>query len=223
MAAQRRRLFALVIVLVALFGLSIVPHLQAASSTATAATTSSQLALHDASRKLWEDHITWTRCFIVSAGTLSTNLPDRPATTDRLLQNQADLGNVIRTYYGNKAGDDVTALLRQHILLAAQIIDAAKAGDTAAEQGAIDAWYDNANQIAAYLHRLNPQNWSVRTLKSLLTRHLDLTLQESVDRLGGHYTADVADYDSVHNQILTLADTLSAGIIAQFASRFSSQ
>jgi hypothetical protein len=223
MALYRRRLLFAAIgsCFAILVGFWVLPRLQAGPSTAAA--TTSQLALHDASRKLWEDHITWTRCFIVSAGTLPTNLPDRPATTDRLLQNQVDIGNVIRTYYGDKAGDDVTALLRQHILLAAQIIDAAKAGDTAAQQEAIDAWYANANQIASYLHRLNPQNWPTKTLKSLLTQHLDLTLQEAVDRLGGHYAADVADYDSVHNQILTLADALSAGIIAQFPDQFASQ
>jgi hypothetical protein len=203
-----------------LAGFSLVAKGPGSSATAEAATSTSRLAFHDATRKLWEDHITWTRCFIVSAGTLPTNLPDRGPTTDRLLQNQVDLGNVIRSYYGNKAGDDVTALLRQHILLAAQIIDSAKAGDTATEQQALDDWYDNANQIATYLHRLNPQNWPVNTLKSLLTEHLDLTLEEAVDRLSARYAEDVADYDSVHNEILPLADAISAGIIAQFPDRF---
>jgi hypothetical protein len=206
-----------------LAGFSIVVRGPASPVTAAAATTTSRLAFHDASRKLWEDHTTWTRCFIVSAGTLPTDLPDRGATTDRLLENQVDLGNVIRTYYGNKAGDDVTALLRQHILLAAQIIDAAKAGDTATQQEALDAWYGNANQIATYLHRLNPQNWSVADLKALLKKHLDLTLAEAVDRLGGQYAQDVSDYDAVHAEILQLADAFSAGIIAQFPDRFGGQ
>jgi hypothetical protein len=191
-----------------------------APTPTTAAT--SALEFRNAMRKLWEDHITWTRCFIVSAGTLPGNLPDRDATTDRLLQNQVDLGNVIRTYYGDRAGDDVTALLRQHILLAAQIVDAAKAGDTAAQQQALDAWYDNADQIARYLHRLNPQNWPINTLKSLLAKHLDLTLQEAVDRLNARYGEDVVDYDQVHAEILQIADALSDGIIAQFSDRFGS-
>jgi hypothetical protein len=205
-----------------LAGFSIVARGPGSPAAAEAATTTSSLALHDASRKLWEDHITWTRCFIVSAGTLPGNLPDRDATTDRLLRNQVDLGNVIRTYYGNRAGDDVTALLRQHILLAAQIVDAAKAGDTATEQQALDAWYDNADQIATYLHRLNPQNWSISALKSLLNAHLDLTLQEAVDRLSARYGEDVSDYDQVHGQILGIADAISNGIIAQFPDRFGS-
>jgi hypothetical protein len=219
--ARRRLLLAGLLSVVALLaGVSIVVRGPVTQAAAASGSTSS-LAFHDASRKLWEDHITWTRCFIVSAGTLPSNLPDRQPTTARLLQNQVDLGNVIRSFYGNRAGDDVTALLTQHILLAAQIIDSAKAGDTAAKEQAIEDWYDNADQIAAYLHRLNPQNWSVKTLKNLLTTHLDLTLQEAVDRLQGHYSADVADYEPVHNEILQLADTISAGIIAQFPERFS--
>jgi hypothetical protein len=204
-----------------LAGFSIVLRGPGSPATASAATSLTRQAFHDASRKLWEDHITWTRCVIVSAATLPTDLPDRGATTQRLLDNQVDLGNVIRTFYGNRAGDDVTALLTQHIVLAARIIDAAKAGDTATQQDALDAWYDNADQIAIYLHRLNPQNWSVQALKSALAQHLDLTLQEAVHRLGGSYAADIADYDSVHNQIFGLADTISAGIIAQFPERFA--
>jgi hypothetical protein len=203
-----------------LAGFSVAVRGPVSAATVDAATTTNGLGLHDASRKLWEDHITWTRCFIVSAATLPADLPDRGPTTDRLLQNQVDLGNVIRTYYGNRAGDDVTALLRQHILLAAQIIDAAKAGDTATQQQALDAWYANANQIATYLHRLNPQNWSIGSLKSLLARHLDLTLEEAVDRLSGRYSEDVADYEPVHAEILQIADTISNGIIAQFSDRF---
>src|SRR5688572_12154878 len=55
-----------------------------------------QMALHNAMRKLWEDHIAWTRLFIVSA---AADLPDKAATTERLLQNQTDIGNAIKPYY----------------------------------------------------------------------------------------------------------------------------
>src|SRR5581483_5278054 len=68
--------------------------------------------LRAALRKLWEDHITWTRLFIVSA---AAGLPDLDPTTQRLLQNQADLGNAIKPYYGDAAGDQLAALLRDHL------------------------------------------------------------------------------------------------------------
>src|SRR5262245_34248452 len=57
----------------------------------------SKLAFHDAMRKLWEDHITWTRLFIVS---FSADLPDLTATTNRLLRNQVDIGDAVRPFYG---------------------------------------------------------------------------------------------------------------------------
>src|ERR1043165_2001103 len=83
---------------------------------------------HDAMRKLWEDHITWTRLYIVS---FAAGLPDTDAVAARLLKNQEDIGNAIRPVYGNDAGDKLTQLLKDHINGAVDILKAAKAGDTA--------------------------------------------------------------------------------------------
>ena len=139
-------------------------------------------AFHDAMRKLWEDHITWTRLAIVS---LANDLPDTSATVDRLLQNQVDIGNAIKPFYGDAAGDQLTALLRDHILIAAEIIQDAKAGDTTAMNDAIARWYANADDIAVFLHNANPENWSLEDMKAMMHEHLDLTLQEAVAYLHG--------------------------------------
>src|SRR5262245_8661468 len=88
--------------------------------------TPQRLAFHDDMRKLWEDHITWTRLFIVS---FAAGLPDTDPTAQRLLQNQTDLGNAIKPFYGDAAGNQLTALLHDHILIAADLLTAAKAGD----------------------------------------------------------------------------------------------
>jgi hypothetical protein len=177
-------------------------------------------AFHDDMRKLWEDHITWTRLFIVSKGTLPGDLPDIGPTVDRLLQNQTDIGNAIKPFYGEQTGDDLTALLRIHILTAADILTAAKAGDDEALDTAIAEWYANAHDIAVFLHRLNPRNWSQRELDSMMSEHLDLTLVEAVARLEGRYADDVRAYEAIHLQILEMADMLSDGIIAQFPQKF---
>jgi hypothetical protein len=177
-------------------------------------------AFHDAMRKLWEDHITWTRLYIVSAATLADDLPDLAATADRLLANQDDIGDALRPFYGDAAGDAVTALLREHILGAATLIAAAKAGDADAVAAASDAWYVNADEIAAGLHALNPKEWPLDHLQGMMRAHLDRTLEEAVARLEGRYTDDIAAYEDVHADILAMADMLSDGIIAQFPSRF---
>jgi hypothetical protein len=168
-------------------------------------------------RKLWEDHITWTRLFIVSA---SAGLPDLDATTQRLLNNQADLGNAVKPYYGDAAGTQLTALLRDHILGAAAVLTAAKAGDTAGLKDASDKWYTNADDIAAFLNSANPAGWPLDTLKMDMKMHLDQTLAEASDHLQGNFTADVADYEAVHNHILAMADALSGGIVNQFPEQF---
>jgi hypothetical protein len=182
----------------------------------------SALAFHDGMRKLWEDHITWTRLFIVSAGTLPDALPDLQATTDRLLANQDDIGDAIAPFYGRSAGDQLTTLLREHILLAAQLLNAAKAGDQAGVNAASTDWYANADEIAAFLHAANPNNWALAEMQQMMRSHLDLTLEEAVARLQGRYADDVAAYDKVHAEILEMADMLSDGIIAQFPKRFAS-
>ena len=180
------------------------------------AVTDGRLELQNAMRKLWEDHITWTRLYIVSA---VAGLPDAGATAQRLLQNQADIGNAIKPFYGDAAGAQLTALLRQHILTAADLITAAKASNEAGVRESSARWYANADSIAAFLSGANPSSWPRATIQSNMHHHLDLTLAEAQARLKGDWAADIAAYDEIHAHILQLADVLSAGIIAQFPDR----
>jgi hypothetical protein len=174
---------------------------------------------HDAMRKLWEDHVTWTRLYIVSA---VAGLPDTQQTAERLLQNQADIGDAIKPFYGEAAGDTLTALLRPHILIAAEVIDAAIAGDTGRVQVALASWYENSDEIADFLSAANPDNWPREALRAEMRHHLDLTLEEAQARLRGDWAADIAAYDTVHAHILGMADILSSGIIRQFPRKFRS-
>jgi hypothetical protein len=173
---------------------------------------------NQAVRKLWEDHVTWTRLFIVSA---SADLPDLDATTARLLQNQQDIGDAVKPFYGEDAGNQLTALLREHILTAADLLSAAKAGDTAGVDAATTAWYANADEIAGFLSEANPKHWPETEMRPMMREHLDLTLAEAVAHLEGRYGDDVAAYDQVHDAILLMADHLSDGIVAQFPARFT--
>jgi hypothetical protein len=179
--------------------------------------THKQGVFQDAMRKLWEDHITWTRLAIIS---FAHDLPDLPATQSRLLKNQEDIGNAIKPYYGKAAGNRLTALLKDHIVGAVALLQAAKSGDQALINQRTDEWYLNGNEIADFLAKANPRNWRQQAMRRMMKRHLDQTLNEAVNRLGGKYNADVRDYDKIHRHILRMADTLSKGIIKQFPGRF---
>jgi hypothetical protein len=183
----------------------------------SAQTTHKAAAFRDAMRKLWEDHIAWTRLAIVS---FAGDLPDLPATQQRLLRNQTDIGNAIKPFYGVKAGNRLTALLREHITGAVALLQAAKSGDSTAVAQARAAWYGNGRQIARFLNKANPRNWRFKVVNRMMRTHLDQTLQEAVNQLAGRYAAAVRDYDAIHRHILQMADALSSGIVKQFPRRF---
>ena len=184
---------------------------------ATRALTQKQVALHDGMRRLWEDHITWTRLAIIS---LTTSSPDTEATVGRLLQNQTDIGNAVKPFYGRKAGNELTKQLRTHILIAAEVIAAAKAGDSAKLADAQARWAKNGDDIAALLASVNPRYWKLGAMKAELRMHLKLTTDEAVARLRGDWNADVAAYEKIHTHMLHLSDVLSDGLIKQFPRRF---
>jgi hypothetical protein len=186
-------------------------------SAAQPAVSAKSVAFREAMNKLWEDHITWTRMVIVD---FAAGLPDLKTAETRLLRNQADIGNAIKPYYGTAAGNQLTELLRTHILEAVPVLVDAKAGDKAKLTKALSAWYANGHQIASFLSKANPQSWPLSMTDAMMKRHLALTTDEAVARIEGHWAADVAAYDKVHVEILQMADMLSSGIIAQFPSKF---
>ena len=176
-----------------------------------------QSAFQGTMRKLWEDHIVWTRQFIVSA---IADTPDKAVATERLLQNQVDIANAIKPFYGDAAGEKLATLLKEHITTAAEVIAAAKANDKAKLDDANKRWNANADDIATFLSNANPTAWPLPEMKKMRREHLELTTVEAVARLRGDWAADIAAYDKVHVQILHMADMLSAGIINQFPAKF---
>lgn len=174
--------------------------------------------LRMAMRQLWEEHIAYTRNFIISS---IAGLPDADSVAQRLLKNQDDIGAAIRPYYGDEAAKKLAALLRDHILIAADVVKAAVAGkkdDLAAQQ---KRWTGNGKDIAAFLSGANP-NWTRKSLEEMLQAHLDLTTGEVVGRLKKDWAADIKAYDEGHEHMLMFADMLSEGIKKQFPAKFKS-
>ena len=184
--------------------------------TAAVSLNPAQAQFQDAMRKLWEDHVTWTRLAIVTFA----NGDGFNETAARLMQNQVDIGNAIKPYYGDEAGDQLTALLTDHIAIAVDLMTAAKAGDTAAFEAANAKWKANADDIADFLSAANPKNWPQADMRAGMQAHLDQTLREAAAELGGDYASSVAEYDVVHDHILGMADLLSTGIMKQFPKQF---
>jgi hypothetical protein len=186
---------------------------QAAPATAPATMANAERTneLRTAMRKLWEDHITYTRNYIISA---VADLPDQDAVAARLMRNQDEIGAAIAPYYGDEAGRKLTSLLREHITGATTVVAAAKAGDKAKLDAEQAKWTANGKAIAGFLADANP-NWDRATLESMLQKHLDLTSGEVVARLGKDWEADIRSYDEGHEHMLMFADALTDGIARQ--------
>lgn len=169
-----------------------------------------------AEQKLWIDHVLWTRNFIISD---LASLEDKEMVLDRLLQNQDDIGDSIKSYYGEEAGNQLSKLLRKHIVLAGQVVDAAKSGNKTDLEKYNKLWYQNADQIADFLSNANP-NYSNKTLKDMLYTHLQLITDAVTARLNKDWQADIIAYDKGEDHMVKFAKILVEGIITQFPEQF---
>jgi hypothetical protein len=165
-------------------------------------------------RKLWTDHVIWTREYIVAA---VDGAPDASAAAARLLRNQEDIGNAVGALYGRAAGDKLTGLLKQHIMIAVDVVAAAKAGDQVKYADASRRWTANGAEIADFLSQANP-NWPRAALADMMNMHLATTTREVVARLNKRWDDDVAAFDEVYAHILKMSDALTDGIVRQFAA-----
>jgi hypothetical protein len=189
-------------------GGSAVQHAPAASANAA--------RLREDMRKLWSDHVIWTREYIVAA---IAGSPDAKAAATRLLKNQDDIGGAVAGFYGKDAGDKLAGLLKDHILIAVDLIAAAKANDQAKYKATDQKWTKNGEEIADFLSHANP-NWPKATLASMMAAHLATTTKEVVARLNKKWDEDTAAFDEVYAHILHMSDALSDGIIKQFPQKF---
>jgi hypothetical protein len=175
-----------------------------------------EITLRQEMRKLWTDHTVWTRGYIIASlnGTF-----DADVAAARLLKNQDDIGRAIGSFYGAEAGDQLTALLKEHIIIATTLINAHKIHDTGAFDAANAKWKVNADQIANFLAKANPA-LPQSELRAMMQKHLETTTKEVVARQNKDWAGDAAAYDAVYEHILLMADALSAGIMKQFPEKF---
>lgn len=168
-------------------------------------------------RQLWEEHIVYTRNYIISA---LIGLEDADTIAQRLLRNQDDIGNAIKSYYGEEAGKKLTVLLQDHIMIATEVVKAAKMDNSEELAMAQAKWNANADDIATFLGSAN-LHWATNDMREMLHKHLDYTTGEVVSRLKKDWAADINAYDQGHRHMLMFADMLTEGIVKQFPGKFT--
>ena len=168
-------------------------------------------------RMLWEQHVTWTRLTVIS---IAAGLPDVDLVANRLLRNPVDFRKVLEPFYGQRIACMFADLLTSHLTIAAELVKAAKAGDSQTAADAERRWYANADEIAAFLASINA-HWSQAEWRAMLHEHLALTKSEAVDIITGDHAAGIEVYDAIEIQALKMADVMTEGIVRQFPERFA--
>jgi len=168
-------------------------------------------------RKLWIDHVSWTRSFIVSD---LAALPDKEVVLQRLLKNQDDIGASIKPYYGEEAANKLSKLLREHIMIGGKVVDSAKSNNKSDLDKYNKLWYKNADDISDFLSSANP-NWSNSELKDMLHKHLEFVTNQVVARINKNWKTDVDAYDKGEDHMIKFADILTDGIVKQFPEKLS--
>ncbi|HAM80300.1 MAG TPA: hypothetical protein DCO80_05750 [Ornithinibacillus sp.] len=167
-------------------------------------------------RSLWEEHVAWTRMAIIS---ITFDLPDLNEVLTRLLKNATDMGNMIRRLYGDTVAATYGNLIKEHLLIAADLVKAAKAGNTTAAQEAEKKWYRNADEIAKFLSTVNPF-LTEKAVKDMFYTHLDLTKQEAIYMINKDYQKDIQVYDAIEKEARQMADAISDAMILHYPVMF---
>jgi len=166
-------------------------------------------------RKLWAEHVVWTRSSIVATIAGSRDASEIEA---RLLRNQVEIGAAFVPYYGPEAGAKLGGLLKEHILIAGEVIKASRKPSSARFLDADKRWHANAEEIAGYLNGLNP-NLSKDMLLKMFNDHLALTTKQATSRLDKDWAADIKAFDDVFTDALKMADDLADGVIKQYPEK----
>jgi hypothetical protein len=175
-----------------------------------------EVRLSNAMRMVWEQHVYWTRMTINS---IAFDLPDIDAVTARLLQNAMDMGNLLKPFYGNRIAAKFSDLIREHLLIAADLVKAAKAGNRKAVVDAERRWYANGEEIAEFLSRINPFI-SRAEFQEMFFEHLALTTKEALYILQNKFQSSIAVFNKIEEEALQMADTITNAIMRQFPRMF---
>jgi spore germination protein YaaH len=154
---------------------------------------------------LWEQHVFWTRLFLIS---VAEELKDLDFTKARLLRNPVDIANLYRNYYKEASSKQIENLLTDHLVIGGDLIVALKNGNTTLASSLTTKWYKNADEMSKAFSTINPF-YNEKDLQDMFYMHLGLTTDEVSARLKKDYEADIAAFDKIEIEALKMAEYFS--------------
>ncbi|RLL40639.1 acetylglutamate kinase [Oceanobacillus piezotolerans] len=151
----------------------------------------------------------------MTINSIAFSLPDVDAVTARLLQNATDMGNLLEPFYGNRIAVKFSNLIREHLVITAKLVEAAKAGNQKAVAALKRRGFANGEENAEFLSRIN-RFISRNEFEEMFFEHLELTIKEAVFILQNNFKSSIAVFDKIEVEALQMADTITNAIVKQF-------
>ena len=171
------------------------------------------LGLQNEMRLLWEQHVYWTKLAVEA---IIMNSSNKDQVLKRLLRNATDMGTILTPYYGKVKADEYSALIRDHLVIAADLVGAAMDGNQENFESLNKKWLKNAKEIAQFWSAINPFLSQSET-EEMIIQHLDLLKAEIVYILKKDYADAIEIFDEIEVQALHMADEFSLAMIKQFS------
>jgi hypothetical protein len=168
-------------------------------------------------QRQWMEYAVWMREYTVAA---VDERVDRAEVAARLLRVPSDIGRALEKYHGRKAGRRVAQLLKQHITIAIDLVDAACEGERQRYSDVESVWDDNADDFATELGTLNV-TWTRARVRELWKLQLSQVKEMLTARLEDNFDHEVDLFDEFMTSAVAFADVVSDGIICEFADKFA--
>jgi hypothetical protein len=161
-------------------------------------------------RLFWFDMVTWTREYMISrlSGIGSAN-----QTYDRLRTVPIEYGNLLKKYFDNGVVDEIIRTIYRFIDLIDDLISAYQAGNISEINQATQQMYQNAEEAAALLSRLNPyliqDEW-----KAILYGLMGSIIEMLVSFLSKEYPRNISIFNRLLDLSELIGDTFSRGLFS---------
>ena len=179
------------------------------------AATASQTAA--ALRDLWVDHIFWVRNVCVAA--LDKNDAALKAAEAAAVANAQGLAGSIEPFYGAPAKDGFFKLLAGHYGAVKAYVVATVADDAAGQTKATDDLTANADAIADFLSKANP-NLPKDAVKSLLLAHGGHHIRQIQQLKARDYAGEAQTWQEMKAHVYQIADATANAVAKQFPAKF---
>jgi hypothetical protein len=193
------------------------PAHHASASVKPAALSTKTVQTGAALRDLWVGHVFWVRNVVIA--TFAKNDEAAKASEQQVVANAKAIAAAIEPFYGAGAKDALFKLLAGHYGAIKAYLVATAAGDGPGQAGATEKLTKNAEEIAAFLSKANP-NLPKDDLNGLLLAHGSHHIQQIQQLKDGQYAAEAQTWDNMKSHMYVIADALTQALAKQFANKF---